>query len=126
MMATVQFSSQLPVIKERLTARGYSEVSIPHVKPLSPGEVLGCTAPAIITDSTLADDVKDHVVLFIADGRFHLEAVMMANRQNPNIRYIRYDPMMRKIFEERFDHLMMDEVIFSKNICFTHRSEHQQ
>jgi 2-(3-amino-3-carboxypropyl)histidine synthase len=37
---------------------------VPQAKPLSPGEVLGCTSP------TLVD--RDAFV-FVADGRFHLE-----------------------------------------------------
>lgn len=42
----------------------FSVVAVPQVKPLSPGEVLGCTSP-VISD-------RDALV-FVADGRFHLE-----------------------------------------------------
>jgi 2-(3-amino-3-carboxypropyl)histidine synthase len=44
----------------------YPSLSVPQSKPLSPGEVLGCTAPTL-------KDLKDAIV-FVADGRFHLEA----------------------------------------------------
>ena len=49
--------------------------------PLSPGEVLGCTAPV------LAPDAAD-VLVFVADGRFHLEAIMIANPWLPAYRWV--------------------------------------
>ena len=39
------------------------------------GEVLGCTAPTVMPDSD--------AIIFIADGRFHLEAIMIANPEIP-------------------------------------------
>lgn len=48
-------------------------------RPLSPGEVLGCTAPAL--DAAALD-----AVVFVADGRFHLEAIMIANPDIPAYR----------------------------------------
>ena len=42
------------------------------------GEVLGCTAPTIVEG---ADSI-----IFVADGRFHLEAIMMANPCIPAFR----------------------------------------
>ena len=44
------------------------------------GEVLGCTAPR------LPDGTADALV-FVADGRFHLEAIMIANPDLPAYRY---------------------------------------
>lgn len=38
---------------------------VPQAKPLSAGETLGCTAPVI---------QNAHCLVFVADGRFHLEA----------------------------------------------------
>jgi 2-(3-amino-3-carboxypropyl)histidine synthase len=38
---------------------------VPQAKPLSAGETLGCTAPIISGADCL---------VFVADGRFHLEA----------------------------------------------------
>jgi 2-(3-amino-3-carboxypropyl)histidine synthase len=61
-----------------------------QVKPLSPGEVLGCTAPVL----THAADA----IVFVADGRFHLEAIMIAN---PSIPAYRYDPYGRQLFQEQ-------------------------
>ena len=45
---------------------------IPQAKPLSPGEVLGCTSPNMMTDD--AD-----ILLYLGDGRFHLESIMISN-----------------------------------------------
>lgn len=39
-------------------------------------------------------------MLFIADGRFHLEAAMIAN---PNLRALRYDPYSKTLTEERYE-----------------------
>ena len=50
-----------------------------QVRPLSPGEVLGCTAPALGPGAADA-------LLFVADGRFHLEAMMIANPGLPAYR----------------------------------------
>jgi 2-(3-amino-3-carboxypropyl)histidine synthase len=52
-----------------------------QVAPLSPGEVLGCTAPV------LAPGAADALV-FVADGRFHLEAIMIANPWLPAYRCV--------------------------------------
>jgi 2-(3-amino-3-carboxypropyl)histidine synthase len=39
------------------------------------GEILGCTSPVM----TVEDDEKDNTVLFLCDGRFHMESTMIAN-----------------------------------------------
>ncbi len=62
-------------------------------KPLSMGEVLGCTAPCV--------SEQGDVIVFIADGRFHLEALMIAN---PEIPAYRYDPYGRVLTLEEYDH----------------------
>lgn len=49
LMGTVQFLPDVQLAAARLRARGYS-VLVPHVRPLSPGEVLGCTAPRLPDD----------------------------------------------------------------------------
>ena len=43
----------------------YNNIMPHQAKPLSPGEVLGCTAPTLPPDT--------QALLFVADGRFHLE-----------------------------------------------------
>ncbi|POW00481.1 hypothetical protein PSTT_13120 [Puccinia striiformis] len=75
------------------------KVTIPQIKPLSPGEILGCTAPKL--SSTEID-----AILYLGDGRFHLESIMITN---PNIPAFRYDPYEKKITREGYDHVRMRE-----------------
>lgn len=82
----------------KLWTRTY-EASIPRSKPLSPGEILGCTAPS------LGHDVD--AIVYLGDGRFHLEAIMIAN---PNVPAFRYDPYSKKFTRERYDHALMKSV----------------
>ncbi|KAG9082015.1 Diphthamide biosynthesis protein 1 [Ceratobasidium sp. 370] len=77
---------------------GRYEASIPRSKPLSPGEILGCTAPRL-------GDVD--ALIYVGDGRFHLEAIMIAN---PAVPAFRYDPYSKKITRERYDHAEMRAV----------------
>lgn len=67
------------------------KVEIPQCKPLSPGEILGCTAPKI--------KEKD-AFIYLGDGRFHLEAVMIAN---PSVAAYRYDPYSKIFSREYYD-----------------------
>ena len=53
---------------------------LPQARPLSPGEVLGCTAPKVAADC--------EALVFVADGRFHLEALMIANPWLPAYRWV--------------------------------------
>lgn len=46
LVGTVQFTHSLEWIKSELIRRGWvNEISIPQIKPLSSGELLGCTSP---------------------------------------------------------------------------------
>ncbi|KAF8489112.1 diphthamide synthesis protein [Gautieria morchelliformis] len=74
---------------------GKYDATIPRSKPLSPGEILGCTAPRL-------DDVD--ALLYVGDGRFHLESIMIAN---PEVAAFRYDPYSKKLTRERYDHREM-------------------
>lgn len=79
-------------------------VTIPQIKPLSPGEILGCTAPR------LADGQKKiDALLYIGDGRFHLESIMIANPQLNEVTY-RYDPYEKKITREMYSHAEMQDL----------------
>ncbi|EFN88258.1 2-(3-amino-3-carboxypropyl)histidine synthase subunit 1 [Harpegnathos saltator] len=94
MVSTIQFATMLQAAASELRRGGY-EVSVPQSKPLSPGEILGCTAPQV----RCAD-----AVVYIGDGRFHLEAAMIAN---PKLRAFKYDPYAKKLTEEFYDHERM-------------------
>ncbi|KAL2926341.1 2-(3-amino-3-carboxypropyl)histidine synthase subunit 1 [Bienertia sinuspersici] len=52
------------------------------------------------------DDEEDLVIVFVADGRFHLEAFMIAN---PGIKTFRYDPYLGRLFLEEYDHKGMKD-----------------
>ncbi|PWN28012.1 hypothetical protein BDZ90DRAFT_231779 [Jaminaea rosea] len=79
-----------------LPALGRYTVTIPQIKPLSPGETLGCTSPR------LPSDVDG--VIYVGDGRFHLESVMIAN---PRLPAFRYDPYTKRFVRELYDHAEM-------------------
>ncbi|CAD6948820.1 unnamed protein product [Tilletia controversa] len=119
--------------------RGAYRLTIPQIRPLSPGEILGCTSPTLPTvvprsrnqpsrsiaatlssnkdsatrgtskaENATEDDANDDAVdalLYIGDGRFHLESAMIAN---PHISaYFRFDPYSRKFEREGYDHKRM-------------------
>ena len=71
------FETLLQAAAAELRAEGWT-VATPQAKPLSPGEVLGCTAPAMEDTDSL---------VYLGDGRFHLESAMIAN---PHLNAYRY------------------------------------
>lgn len=72
--------------------RGAYDITVPQVRPLSPGEILGCTAPKL-------GDVD--ALIYVGDGRFHLESIMIAN---PAVPAFRYDPYSKKFTREGYEH----------------------
>jgi 2-(3-amino-3-carboxypropyl)histidine synthase len=71
---TIQFATALQVAAGALREH-FASATVPQARPLSKGETLGCTSPVI--DKGVYD-----ALVFLADGRFHLESVMI---QNPHI-----------------------------------------
>lgn len=67
--STIQFVTTLHAAANELRKEGF-QIVIPQTKPLSPGEILGCTSP-IVTDAD--------AFIYLGDGRFHIESVMIAN-----------------------------------------------
>ncbi|KAL7477239.1 hypothetical protein ACHAW6_003053 [Cyclotella cf. meneghiniana] len=139
-MGTVQFRSAVveaarlfnQLNQEPLHSALQFQAIVPQAKPLSPGEVLGCTAPkglahldwsdAIMSardrraqKNATPDDAPSHtshqaterVMIFVADGRFHLEAAMIAN---PSLRALRYDPYSKTLTEERYEIAQMKKL----------------
>ncbi|KAJ3341168.1 Diphthamide biosynthesis protein 1 [Gonapodya sp. JEL0774] len=113
MVATIQFVGGLHAAKAELEkevleeskegesqegdtqkVKGGFKITIPQTKPLSPGEVLGCTSPRIPEGSVDA-------IVYLGDGRFHLESAMI---HNPHLPAYRYDPYARTFTLERYDH----------------------
>nr|MBE5724743.1 putative diphthamide biosynthesis protein 1 [Cucujiformia] len=95
LVSTIQFLTSLQGVANELKESGY-EVSLPQSKPLSGGEILGCTAPVLrCTDA----------IIYLGDGRFHLESIMIAN---PSVQAYRYDPYNKEFTKEYYDHIEMD------------------
>nr|CDS30576.2 diphthamide biosynthesis protein 1 [Hymenolepis microstoma] len=97
LFSTIQFVSSLPTIKESLEDCEFN-VIVPQRMPLSPGELLGCTSPKI--------SGVDFMV-FIGDGRFHLESAMLAN---PTLTAYMYDPYNKILTVESYDHSRMRSI----------------
>tara|TARA_B110000008_G_C16902668_1_gene537418 strand:+ start:113 stop:1342 length:1230 start_codon:yes stop_codon:yes gene_type:complete len=90
-MGTIQFTTAVNATINLLQKDGYIGLQIPQAKPLSRGEVLGCTSPM------LASDVE--ILIFIADGRFHLESAMI---QNPHAIAYQYNPYSKIMTVENY------------------------
>ncbi len=99
MVGTIQFNSTLHNVRQSLEQSGGFKILIPQITPLSKGEILGCTSPTIPTDSTV-----DTILLYLGDGRFHLESAMIAN---PTLPAYRYDPYSRTLTRESYSHSEM-------------------
>jgi 2-(3-amino-3-carboxypropyl)histidine synthase len=95
LMGTIQFAPAVSAAREAL-ASAFPSMWIPQQKPLSPGEVLGCTSPRLPEEVT--------ALVFVADGRLHLESAMI---HNPTVRAFRYDPYGKRMTAESYDTAMM-------------------
>ena len=111
----VQFNASVQKLKASVA--GDYALDVPQSKPLSVGEVLGCTAPRLPGAAGCCSSSSgagggcggqggDEAggwdgIFFVADGRFHLEAMMIAN---PGVPAFRYDPYSRELTRERYDH----------------------
>ncbi|MCJ1464748.1 Diphthamide biosynthesis protein 1 [Pseudocyphellaria aurata] len=93
MVGTIQFNATLHTVKPILERAGF-KVLIPQISPLSKGEILGCTSPKLSNDSV-------DLLLYLGDGRFHLESAMI---HNPSLPAYRYDPYSRKLTREKYEH----------------------
>ena len=108
LLGTIQFNSILFESKAILEKEGYINLLIPQEKPRSSGEVLGCTSPVLEDNST---------VVFLCDGRFHMEAVMI---RNPTTKFYQYNPYNKIMSIEEYDNKKMmqirqDAIKISKN-----------
>ncbi|PNP83218.1 hypothetical protein FNYG_03540 [Fusarium nygamai] len=93
-VGTIQFNATIHGVKSSLERGGF-RVLVPQIAPLSKGEILGCTSPR------LKDDDNIDLILYLGDGRFHLESIMI---HNPSIPAYRYDPYSRKLTREAYGH----------------------
>jgi len=94
-VSTIQFVSAVQSASRELTSRGYVAFN-PQARPLSPGEILGCTSPVLPKDTD--------AIIYLGDGRFHIESIMIAN---PNVKAFKYDPYSKKFTSENYDFDLM-------------------
>lgn len=104
LFGTIQFNPSIHSIRAKLSDDSNNEKLIycytPQIKPLSKGEVLGCT-------SAYLDPEQFDAMIYIGDGRFHLESAMI---HNPKVPAYRYDPYSRKFTREGYDKKQMVEI----------------
>ncbi|EDO08159.1 diphthamide biosynthesis protein 2-related domain containing protein [Babesia bovis T2Bo] len=126
LMGTIQYSNVLRDAARKIDDSGHFRyrVIVPQVSPLLPGEVLGCTSPMlkhcrfelngrastpekVAGDpvTTCCDSMSDPLdgctkIVFVADGRFHLESALI---HNPGIPAYRFDPFQKTVTEESYD-----------------------
>jgi 2-(3-amino-3-carboxypropyl)histidine synthase len=139
---TVQFAPAVAAASAAFATNAFRpRPVVPQSRPLSPGEVLGCTAPRLEMEEEEEEEEEEEVeeevdegegratststskkknpkpagkeenresssssveaLVFVADGRFHMEALMIAN---PTVPAFRYDPYSRVLTREEFDH----------------------
>jgi 2-(3-amino-3-carboxypropyl)histidine synthase len=98
LVGTIQFNATIHGVIETLRNAGYG-VMVPQIAPLSKGEILGCTSPKISLKNEATDGAD--ILLYLGDGRFHLESAMI---HNPELPAYRYDPYSRRLTRESYDH----------------------
>jgi 2-(3-amino-3-carboxypropyl)histidine synthase len=94
-VGTIQFNATIHGVRAALERAGF-RVLVPQIAPLSKGEILGCTSPRLRDDDGAVD-----FILYLGDGRFHLESIMI---HNPTIPAYRYDPYSRRLTRETYAH----------------------
>uniref|UniRef100_A0A3B4Z944 2-(3-amino-3-carboxypropyl)histidine synthase subunit 1 n=2 Tax=Stegastes partitus TaxID=144197 RepID=A0A3B4Z944_9TELE len=94
LVSTIQFVAALQAVSAALKPE--YDMFVPQCRPLSPGEILGCTSPRL--------DRHVNAIIYLGDGRFHLESIMIAN---PDIPAYRYDPYSKVFSREYYDHEAM-------------------
>ncbi|KAF2400269.1 hypothetical protein EJ06DRAFT_493926 [Trichodelitschia bisporula] len=101
LVGTIQFNATIHEIAAQLRAEGYT-ILVPQIAPLSKGEILGCTSPALSADKAAASVANQaDALLYVGDGRFHLESAMI---HNPQLPAWQYDPYSRRLTRETYDH----------------------
>lgn len=89
---TIQFNPTIHAIRAPLEQGDHPIYVIPpQTMPLSKGEVLGCTSARLGSEFD--------AMVYVGDGRFHLELAMI---HNPDLPAFRYDPYSRKFTREHY------------------------
>ncbi|PWU90672.1 putative diphthamide synthesis protein [Trypanosoma cruzi] len=92
-IATIQFVSSMRAGMQMLGDHFQHPVIIPQNRPLSSGEILGCTSPVV-------DPATVDMVLYVGDGRFHLESFLIAH---PTLNALQYDPHNKTLTKESYN-----------------------
>eukprot|EP00796_Vickermania_ingenoplastis_P000523 gene523-289_t len=92
-IATVQFISSMRSAMKTLQTHFTHPIVVPQMRPLSTGEILGCTSP-------LVDPSSVDLVLYVGDGRFHLESFLIAH---PTLEALQYDPYKKELTKESYN-----------------------
>ncbi|EMC95087.1 hypothetical protein BAUCODRAFT_123562 [Baudoinia panamericana UAMH 10762] len=102
MVGTIQFNATLHAVTRPLREAGYN-IIVPQIAPLSKGEILGCTSPHLAKQKDADGEAEANIdaILYVGDGRFHLESAMI---HNPHLPAYRYDPYSRRLTHETYDH----------------------
>lgn len=111
LVSTIQFNPVIHEIQARMRVNGI-ETATPQIMPLSKGEVLGCTSARLAKNHKQsktpnpADGSEGwDAIVYIGDGRFHLESAMI---HNPELPAYKYDPYSRKFTLEEYDTQELD------------------
>jgi len=94
LVGVIQFVQAIQAARRELEVEYV--LNVPQAKPLSPAEILGCTSPQLPKD--------EDALVYLGDGRFHLESIMI---HNPDLPAFRYDPYDKQFTRERYDHADM-------------------
>ena len=111
LLSSIQFNSSLFLLKRKLIEKGYdkNKLIIPQCKPRVQGEVLGCTSPILNKKN------ENNYVIFICDGRFHMESVMI---QNPLFKYYQYNPFNHRFTIEEYNYKLMKNIRYKQMEIF--------
>lgn len=91
-IATVQFITSMRAAMKTLQSHFSNPIIIPQNRPLSTGEILGCTSPTV-------NQSDIDLVLYVGDGRFHLESFLIAH---PGLNALQYDPYKKQLTSESY------------------------
>lgn len=91
LVSTIQFAPSVHAASRLLINESGYKIKLPQCKPLSPGEILGCTSPKLLDTD---------FVIYVGDGRFHLESIMIANER---VAAYKYDPYDKSFTREYYD-----------------------
>jgi len=89
LLATIQFITCLKKVQKDLS-ESLKKIIVPQSKPLSPGEILGCTSPHFKYPKN---------IVYFGDGRFHIESAMISSF---NSRFFNYNPFSHSLFMSDF------------------------